>query len=105
MMPKKECVKNWLVGQFGDDEAIIAEIYGEYLKTTRENLDKADAAMARGDFPGLDRVAHTLKGNALMVGDQDIADTAIALRNAAKISDAANGSTLLVRLRELIAQA
>ncbi len=50
-------------------------------------MSEADAALAAGEWEALDKVAHTVKGNSLAAGDQQMADTAIALRNAAKLQE------------------
>jgi len=99
----KDCVKNWLTGQFGDDEATITEIFAEYVRSTEEQLGAADRAFAAQDFPGLDRIAHTLKGNALMIGDQESADAAIALRDTAKASSVEGCQAAIARVREVFA--
>ena len=61
-------------------------------------------ARAAEDYPLLDRVAHTLKGNALMVGDAAIVTATIALRDAAKASDGAASDRALARLAALDAE-
>ena len=83
----KDDARQWLNEQFGGDEETIAAVWGEYLASSSEKIGEALAALAAFDFPLLDRIAHTLKGNALMVGDQVSAAAAIALRDAAKASD------------------
>lgn len=96
-------VKAWLDEQFAGDEGTIRLVWGEYLSSFAEKLAEASAAQAAGDFPLLDRVAHALKGNALMVGDSPCVSAALALRDAAKASDgetAAKALALLSRLEE-----
>ena len=46
-------------------------------------------------------MAHAVKGNALAVGDNDVANLAIALRNAAKLTDKNESSLLMEKLKEL----
>ena len=101
----KDCVKKWLTEQFGDDETIIADVFAEYVRATPEAISQADQAFAAADFPELDRIAHTLKGNALMIGDQESADAAILLRDAAKALDADGCRAAIVRIREVFAAA
>ena len=100
-VPKKESVRQWLISQFGEDEALMGEIFGEYLRTTGETIAKAVSAMAGEDYRELDRIAHTLKGNALMVGDQDAADAAYEMRNASKASDRAGCEAALAKVRRI----
>ena len=97
----KDDVRQWLSDQFGDDGETIAAVWGEYLSSSASKLAEARAALAESDFPRLDHVAHTLKGNALMVGDQTFASVAIALREATKSSDADTAARLIDRLAAL----
>lgn len=83
----KENARRWMAEQFADDADTIAMVWNEYLTETAAKIDAARAALAAEDYPLLDRLAHTLKGNALMVGDQELALAAVALRDAAKASD------------------
>lgn len=100
----KEEAKTWLDEQFGGDEETIAAVWSEYLGSTAEKIAETRAALEALDFPLLDRVAHTLKGNALMVGDQLLAQAAIALRDAAKKSDAAAAKAEIDRIAALDAE-
>ena len=94
----KESVRSWLIQQFGD-ESVAEEIYAEYRRSTAPKFDEAAAALAAGDFVQLDRIAHALKGNALMVSDQEALDAALALRDAAKAGDAAAAAAAAARAR------
>ena len=53
------------------------------------------------DRKRLDRVAHTIKGNALAAGDNAMAETAISLRKASALKNCAEADALISRLREL----
>ena len=97
----KDCCKTYLDEQFGGDPDIIAEIYNEYASSAREKIAEAAEALAASAWEPLDRIAHTVKGNALAAGDKDMADTAIALRSAAKLADAAEAARLVERLQTL----
>ena len=97
----KDDVRQWLNDQFGGDEETIAAVWEEYLGSAAEKIAEGRAALAASDFPLLDRIAHTLKGNALMVGDQTSAMAGIALRDAAKASDPAAAEKALDRLEAL----
>lgn len=83
----KEDARQWLKEQFGDDAEMTAAVWNEYLSASTSKITEARAALAAGDYPLLDRIAHTIKGNALMVGDQQSATAGLALRDAAKASD------------------
>ena len=97
----KPCCKTYLDEQFGGDEDVIGEIYREYVTSVAEKLGEAAAARAAGDWERLDRVAHTVKGNALAAGDGPMAETAIALRKASALKDAAEADGLIARMGEL----
>lgn len=96
----KECCKKYLDEQFGDD-GVVKEIYDEYAVSAHEKIAEAGAALAAGDWTLLDRVAHTLKGNALAAGDEELANTAIELRKAATLKDASGAAALHGRLKDL----
>ena len=97
----KECCKTYLDEQFGGDADVIGEIYAEYVSSVQEKLGEAESSLAASDWVRLDKVAHTIKGNALAAGDTETADTAIALRKAAALADAALSTTLVEKIKEL----
>ena len=68
----KECCKKYLDEQFAGDADIVNEIYGEYVK-----------------------------GNALAAGDEEMAETAIALRSAANLKDDVAAAELVSKLEKL----
>lgn len=96
----KQCCRDYLMEQFGDED-VIGEIYEEYVNSVHEKLPEIEAALATENWSAVDAQAHALKGNALAVGDTEVADTAIALRSAAKMSETDNGRALLEKLKEL----
>lgn len=100
----KACCKTFLGEQFDGDEAVMEDIYAEYVSSMREKLPEIARAAEAAEWEKLDRLAHAVKGNALAVGDRDTADTAIALRGASKLADAARAAECLRRLRELTAE-
>ena len=97
----KECCEKYLNGQFGNDAEVVDAIYAEYVSSINAKAAEADAALAAGAWDALDKVAHTIKGNSLAVGDQQMADTAIALRNAAKLQERDQAGRLIADLRAL----
>lgn len=97
----KESCRQYLNEQFGGDTAIVGEIYDEYVSSTREKTTEAAAALAAEEWTPLDRIAHTLKGNALAAGDTDMAETAIALRQAVALKDSAEAASLVAKLDAL----
>ena len=99
----KECCKTYLAEQFGGDDGVVGEIYGEYVSSVGEKLKEADEALAASDWIPLDRIAHTIKGNALAVGDEKMGQTAIDLRGAAQLQDLTLATALVAQLKELAA--
>ena len=97
----KECCRKYLTEQFGDDVEVVDAIYAEYVSSIAAKMAEADAALAAGAWDALDRAAHTVKGNALAAGDQQMADAAIALRNAAKLQERDQAERIIADLRAL----
>ena len=97
----KECCKTYLNEQFGDDADVVNEIYGEYVSSVRVKIMEATTALTGSAWQQLDRVAHTVKGNALAAGDNEMADAAIQLRKVAQLQDAAQAGELIGRMQEL----
>ena len=95
-----QCCKNYLMEQFGDED-VVNEIYTEYANSIQEKLPEFDTVLAAEDWNALDRLAHAVKGNALAAGDTPVADVAIALRAAAKMSEKDTARSLIDQLKEL----
>lgn len=100
----KASCRQFLEEQFEGDRETVEEIYGEYVAAAREKTGEMSAAIAAEEWDNLDRLAHTVKGNALMAGDNDTVESAIALRGAAKLKDRAKAEALVARLKELVAE-
>lgn len=97
-------IRQWMASQFGDDAETIALVWNEYLADTAKRLAAARAALTAGDFTELDRVAHTLKGNALNVGDRRMMEAALALREASQTANGSLAEGLLARMTLLDAE-
>ena len=100
----KECCREYLTEQFGDDAESIDAIYAEYVISIAEKTAEAEAALAAGGWDALDKVAHAIKGNSLAVGDKIMTETAIELRNAAKLQDGEQSETLIAGMKALAEQ-
>ena len=96
----KQSCKDYLMEQFGDEET-VNEIYAEYAKSIQEKIPELEAALTAENWSVLDPLAHAVKGNALAAGDTDIANVAIDLRVAAKLSEKDTAASLLKKLKEL----
>ena len=79
-------------------------IYAEYVASIGIKTAEADAALAAGAWDTLDKVAHTVKGNSLAAGDQQMADAAIALRSAVKLQDRDQAARLIADMKALSEQ-
>ena len=100
----KECCRKYLGEQLGNDMEVINEIYDAYVSSIGDKMAEADAAVAAGVWDSLDKVAHAIKGNALTAGDQQMADTAIELRNAAKLQAMEHSAQLISQIEQLSAE-
>ena len=98
MTEMKKCCEEYMCEQFGGDADLMAEIYGEYVASVTAKIAEAKAALAAQDRTTLDRIAHTIKGNALAVGDAEMAETAIALRKTAALGDDDASAKLIAQL-------
>ena len=100
----KECCRKYLTEQFGGDAEVVDAIYAEYVSSIGAKMAEADVALNAGAWDALDRAAHTVKGNALAAGDTQMAEAAIALRNAAKLQERDQAGQLIADLRALAEQ-
>ena len=99
----KECCRKYLAEQFGGDEDIMGEIYGEYVQSVKEKIAEMKETLDASDWQRADRVAHTVKGNALSAGDEEVALLAIDIRKAAALGDGERCRSLLAKIEELCA--
>lgn len=97
----KECCVAYLSEQFGNNAELVKEIYDEYASSMRVKVREAENALAAGEWTQLDRVAHTIKGNALTAGDNEMAQVAIELRSTSQLHDHEQSAALIARLRGL----
>ena len=97
----KECCRAYLNEQFGGDEEVVNEIYDEYVASVKVKIDEAKATLAEKAWQPLDRIAHTIKGNALSAGDEAMAQTAIELRSTTHLHDEGEAAALVAKLDEL----
>lgn len=93
----KECIVKWLTEQFGDDDNLIAEVYAEYKNTLAQHLGELAEARVAGDAVKIDRILHTIKGSAAMVGDTEVSVFAAESR---KLTDPAALEAAELKLRE-----
>ena len=85
----KDKTRNYLIEQLGsDDSNLITEIYAEFLSAFERNLRIAEKSFDGGDAEGLVHATHTIKGDAAIVGENEVRDLALALQNAEKTNSA-----------------
>ncbi|MBR4170606.1 MAG: Hpt domain-containing protein [Kiritimatiellae bacterium] len=97
----KACCEAYLNEQFAGDKDLMDEIYGLYVDSVNEKLSEANQVIENADWAALDRLAHTIKGNALATGDSDMVQTAIELRSAAQLHEREQSEDLVQRLKVL----
>ena len=97
----KESCRKYLSEQFGDDQDVIAEIYAEYKNTIADKMVEIEAALASRDWLALDRAAHAVKGCAFAAGDNEIAEVAIELRQAARLQGDEKAKAEIDRMKSL----
>ncbi len=98
-----EKVREWLVTEVlgMEDEEMLQSLYGDYLSTLDEGISDMRNQLASGDFAMLDKTAHTLKGATATVGDNEMFDAVIRLRDAAKAFDSAAASFAATEIETL----
>ena len=97
----KECCRKYLNEQLGDNAEVVEAIYAEYVVSIGAKMAEADAALAAGAWNALDKVAHTVKGNSFAVGDQQMAEAAIALQDSAKLQEHDQAAQLIADMKAL----
>jgi len=97
----KECCEKYLAEQFGGDEDIMREIYGEYVQSVHEKIGELKTALDASNWQSADKIAHTVKGNALAAGDAEVSNLAIELRKASALNDIVQCRSLLAKIEEL----
>ena len=91
-------LRSWL----GDDDATLRSLLMEFLNTARQNEREIEAALGSVEISAAVMPAHNLRGGALAVGAQALAQAAGAVEAAARIGDGAACRDLLAPLaREL----
>lgn len=96
----KACVAKWLEEQFAGDAGMVEAVYAEYRKTLLDLMDKLRAARQTGDSVAVDRVLHTIKGSAAMVGDNETSNLAAEARQVLDVAGLDLREAALKRLAE-----
>jgi HPt (histidine-containing phosphotransfer) domain-containing protein len=77
---------------------LVAEVFGTFLETTPTYVREMRAAHGRGDASELVSLAHSLKGAAVQVGAEDLAELCARVQSAGRGDDMAGVAALLVAL-------
>ena len=96
----KQQIRDWPVEQFGDAEALLAEIDTRYRADLEAGLAPLRDAVRQGDLAAVRAKAHALKGMALTVGDRDMAAQMLALEQLGAAGDAARLPEAATRLAD-----
>ena len=98
----KEEIIAYLKEQVGDDKELLDTLYSDYCATVTEYVEALKAALPKGDFTELKRLAHALKGNSAMLGDTEMNAHALAFENGAKAENLATCQAELTELEKLL---
>jgi HPt (histidine-containing phosphotransfer) domain-containing protein len=77
----------------GGDPGIAHEIYVDFVKLGKVDLDAARAALSGRDATALARAAHRIKGSARMIGAMPASEAAAAVEAATREGDWAAADT------------
>jgi HPt (histidine-containing phosphotransfer) domain-containing protein len=88
---------------FMGDRAALTRALGAFLKRVRERLSGMAEASARGDLEAVAFEAHAIKGGALSLHAEELAQAAFWLEKAARGGSADAGPALLEDLRRAFA--
>jgi len=94
--------KDWdlkeLMERLGGDQEFLRELLVMFREDVRMNLEKSRTAIAEGDYEGLSRVAHTLKGMLRNLSMGTAAETAAALEQSSQEKQQTGSKELLEAL-------
>ena len=71
-----------LMERLGGDQELFRELLVMFREDARMNLEKSGIAMGKGDYEGLERAAHTMKGMLRNLSMNGAAKAAAALEQA-----------------------
>lgn len=73
----------------------LADLIPRYLSNRWADLGRARQLLADGDYAGLSRIAHTIRGSAASYGFVRLGEIARAIETAADVGDAGSVATQL----------
>jgi len=99
----KESIRTWLTEQFGADEELFAELYGQYAADMKKLADELDGLLSSGDAAALGERGHAMKGMALQIGDGELSECCLKLQNAGRAGNLADCAALVQPVSALVA--
>jgi len=99
----KDSIRNWLTEQFGADEDLFKELYGQYAADMKNRAAGLDALLSAGNAAALGEEGHAMKGMALQMGDTDLSEPSLLLQNAGRSGDLASCAPLVQKISAAVA--
>jgi HPt (histidine-containing phosphotransfer) domain-containing protein len=87
-----------LMERLGDDQELLRELLVMFREDVGINLEKTRSAIGTGDYEGLSRTAHTMKGMLKNLSMGAAAETAAALEKASRENRQGDSKELLEKL-------
>ena len=92
--------KDELLNRLLGDEEMTREILEAFLEDIPREIDSLTAAVAVGNTPTVELLAHTIKGAAGNVGSEGLRSAAFEMESAAKKGDLSGAQALLKSIRQ-----
>jgi len=100
----KESIRTWLTEQFGSDEDLFNDLYGQYADEMRQASEAVASFLEAGDVAAIGEKAHAMKGMALQIGDAELADPCKKLQDAGRAGNLSDCSALVPQVRSLVSE-
>jgi len=99
----KDSIRIWLTEQFGPDEALFEELYGQYATDMKAAAGSLAALIVAGNAAAVGDKGHAMKGMALQMGDAELSERCLALQNAGRAGDLAACAALVPAISASVA--
>jgi HPt (histidine-containing phosphotransfer) domain-containing protein len=93
-----------LLHRLDEDQEFLCDLLRIFRDDSQANLQKARAALADGDLPGLMRHAHTLKGMLRNLSMNRAGEEAFALESASRQGKGKEAEEILAHLEQAVAE-
>ena len=93
-----------LLQRLDNDQGFLCELLRIFREDSQANLQKAKSALAEGNFLGLMRAAHTMKGMLRNLSMNRAAETAFALETTSRQGKGNEAGALLSQLEQAVAE-